>query len=394
VAQFGGFFAYSFVLPFSALYLDADLGVHNPSQLALWTGAALAANGFAMALTTPIWGILGDRFGRKQMVVRSMLGGAVAVFLMGIVQTPLQLVGTRLLLGAFAGISAATAALVVAETPRDKVATALGYLGSSLAVGRTVGPLVGGALAAIFTLRQVFFGGGLLLAIATLIVVFFASESARSHAERRGSMASVRALDRSSRRAIVALVAAQGLIQWTFSSAQGLLALRVLALDTRHATLVTGLAVAVAGLCTVAAGATYSRPLGRVGYRVLAGGAAVLLFAATALLGFAPSDTFLILAMAAVGIAFGILSPSLSAMLGLEAPAEAKATVLSFGATSFALGLAVGPLVTGLVAGTLGIGPGLLSAGAVGLVAAGLLFAWGREPVTAHAAGATTGASA
>jgi len=386
VAQFGGFFAYSFVLPFSALYLHADLGVVDASHLAVWTGVALAANGFAMAAATPIWGLLGDRFGRKQMVVRSIAGGAMAVALMGIVQTPQELVGTRLLLGLFAGISTATAALVISETPRDKVARALGWLGSALALGRTIGPLVGGALAEFIPLRQVFFAGALFLAAATGVVIGFTKESKRTLPERRGAIAAVRGLDRGSRRAIGAVVLAQGLIQWALSSAQGMLALRILALDPGHANFLTGVAVAISGLCTVITATTYSRPLAAFGYRRLAGGAAVLLFAGAAGLGLSPSVFAVMPAMAVVGAAFGVLSPALSGMLGLEAPPEAKATVLGIGATAFALGLAIGPLVTGLVAGVAGIGVGLVSAGVAALVGSVLLFAGGREPAIVPAA--------
>jgi MFS family permease len=380
VAQFCGFFAYSFVLPFSALYLHADLGVRDESALAMWTGVSLAANGFMMAIVTPIWGVLGDRFGRRQMVVRSLVGGALALGLMGLVQTPQQLVGTRILMGAFAGVSAATAALVVSETPPQNAAQALGLLGSALALGRTVGPLVGGALAIFFALRQVFFGGALLLAIGTVVVLLFTRESRRPIAERRSSLASVRALDSDALRAIIVVVAAQGLIQWTLASAQGLLAVRMLGLDQPRATFLTGVAVAGGGLATVVAAATFSRPVARFGYRAVAGAAAGALFLATAAMGFAPSVAVVIVAMAVAGATFGILSPALSTMLGLEAPVAAKATVLGFGATSFALGLAAGPLTTGFVTGAAGIGFGLLSAAVAALLAAALLLAFGREP--------------
>lgn len=392
VAQFGGFFAYSFVLPFSALYLHSDLGVRGESQLAIWTGVSLAANGLAMAAATPVWGILGDRFGRKQMVVRSMAGGAVAVGLMGIVMTPEQLVGTRLLLGLFAGISTATAALVIAETPREKVARALGWLGSALALGRTVGPLVGGALAVFFALRQVFFAGALMLAVATVVVVIYTNESARPLPERRGTMAAVRGLDGRARRAIAVVIASQGLAQWALSSSQGLLAIRVLALDPARANLLTGVAVAVGGVCTVITATLYSRPLAKYGFRAMSSAAAVVLFAACTVLGFAPSIIVVMAAMAAIGVSFGVLGPALSSMLGLEAPADAKATVISFGATSFALGLAFGPLVTGLITGVAGIGVALLSAGCAALLAGILLFAGGREPLSTPAV--TTTASA
>ena len=368
------------MLPFSALYLHANLGVTGESALALWTGASLAANGFAMAAATPVWGVLGDRFGRKQMVVRSMAGGAIAVGLMGVVVTPEQFTATRLLLGLFAGISTATAALVIAETPREHVARALGLLGTALALGRTVGPVVGGSLALFISLRQVFFAGAFMLAVATAIVVRFTRETSRPLPERRRALAAVRGLSPDARHAIVIVIAAQGLAQWALSSAQGMLAVRVLTLDPARANLFTGVAVAAAGLATIVAATLGYRPIRRFGYRATCGSAAVILFCATASLGFAPSILVAVVSMAGVGLAFGVLGPGLSSMLGLEAPAQAKATVISFGATSFSLGLAVGPLLTGLVTSMAGVGVGLASAGFAALLAAILLFATGREP--------------
>ena len=43
-----------------------------------------------MAIASPVWGILGDRFGRKPMLIRSMLGGGITVGLIFLAQTPLH----------------------------------------------------------------------------------------------------------------------------------------------------------------------------------------------------------------------------------------------------------------------------------------------------------------
>ncbi|TMD78479.1 MAG: multidrug efflux MFS transporter, partial [Chloroflexi bacterium] len=56
-----------------------------------------------MTIASPIWGLLGDRLGRKPMLIRSMVGGAITVGLMFFAQTPLQLVILRFLQGATSG---------------------------------------------------------------------------------------------------------------------------------------------------------------------------------------------------------------------------------------------------------------------------------------------------
>src|SRR5256885_8146483 len=106
-----------------------------------------------MAIASPIGGILGDRYGRKPMLIRSMLGGAITVGLIFFAQNPAELVVLRLLQGATSGTVAAATALVAAETPRSRVGWALGVVTSAVALGSAIGPVVGGFAREILRLR-------------------------------------------------------------------------------------------------------------------------------------------------------------------------------------------------------------------------------------------------
>src|SRR5205807_1772568 len=99
------------------------------------------ASGLAMAIASPIWGVLGDRFGRKPMLIRSMVGGALTVGLVAFAQNPAQLVVLRFLQGATSGTVAAATSLVAAETPRSRVGWALGVVTSAVALGGAIGPV-------------------------------------------------------------------------------------------------------------------------------------------------------------------------------------------------------------------------------------------------------------
>src|SRR5215471_15836641 len=59
IASFTGIVGITALIPFVALFLTRDLGVRDPGQLALWTGAATAASGLGQAVAGPIWGVLG-----------------------------------------------------------------------------------------------------------------------------------------------------------------------------------------------------------------------------------------------------------------------------------------------------------------------------------------------
>src|SRR5215210_5467513 len=67
--------------PFLALYVR-ELGVTDPSDVALWAGLVVAAGPIGTMLMSPLWGAVADRFGRKPMVMRAL----IAVCLLQMVQ--------------------------------------------------------------------------------------------------------------------------------------------------------------------------------------------------------------------------------------------------------------------------------------------------------------------
>ena len=180
LGQFSGVFGFSFVFPFLPLFINRELGVHDHRLLALYSGLATGATGLALVVASPIWGRLADRYGRKPMVVRAMLGGSLTVLVIGVVQNVAELIGARFLLGISSGTISASTALVAAETPPHRVGWALGVLTSGVALGRAFGPLAGGLLATFLPLRWAFIGGALFLLLATVPVVVMVKERPRA----------------------------------------------------------------------------------------------------------------------------------------------------------------------------------------------------------------------
>lgn len=386
IAQFTAIFGITFVLPFLPVYLHNDLGVKSDSELAFWTGLIVGASGFTLAVANPIWGTLADRFGRKRMVVRAMVGGGLVICLMAFVQTPQQLFAVRLLLGAVAGSVSASTALVVAETPPREVGRALGIFSSGVAMGRTVGPLVGGVLASIFMLRNVFFGSGIMFCLASLVVIFGTRESMRPRHHAKGSMRRLLSSRDGSAGVRLTMVAIIGLTQFGYASAQGLLVLRLLRLDPAHIQVLTGVAFALGGLATALSASTYWRALKFTGYRTFAILGGLGLAVVVALLAAAPTTALLVAGTAALSLVFGALNPTLTSMIGIDAPSALKGTVLGLGQSASALGMAVGPLVTGVIAAGFGVRTGLLAAAVTALLGMALMFRWGREPRSLTAA--------
>src|SRR3977135_1824366 len=137
-------FGFSFAFPFISIFIHHDLGVPKGPELDLWTAATASISGLSLAIARPIRGILGDKYGRKPMLIRSMVGGALTVGLIYFVQDPIHLFVLLFLKGGPSGTVAAATALVAAETPRNKVGWAMGVVTSSVALGGAIGPVVGG----------------------------------------------------------------------------------------------------------------------------------------------------------------------------------------------------------------------------------------------------------
>ena len=384
LAEFTAILGFSFAFPFLPLFLHRELHIPNGPGLSFWTGIAASATGFSLALTSPIWGRLADRYGRKPMLVRAMIGGGVSVGLMGLSQSALQLTVLRGIQGASSGTVAAATALVATETPAQHLAWGLGILSSSISLGSAVGPAAGGLATNLIGLRAIFLAGGALLVLAAIPVLFLVRESPRRVARTATppAMEVLRLARAGTVGALAVLIVAQGLQQTSYGAAQQLVVLRLLELTgAKPAQFLTGVTFAAGGIATALASLTYHRLLRRTTYRRLLISGALLL--GLALLGAAAAGTppMLIGAFVIASFFSGALIPAFGAMTGLESPAIVQATVFGVASSAIALGFGLGPLLGGIVASAAGIRSGLVVAAAVAFILAGLVGFRAREPL-------------
>ena len=164
--------SFGFGLPFIPFFIQ-ELGVTDPDQLNLFTGILSAAPAITMAVMSPIWGILSDRFGQKMMIQRAMFTAVFIIGLMGLSTNVWHLVILRFMQGLFTGTITASSAFVAVNTPNDRLSYALGFLSSSTFVGYSLGPLFGGLVAEHFGYRVSFFVGSVLMLIGFMVVTIF-----------------------------------------------------------------------------------------------------------------------------------------------------------------------------------------------------------------------------
>src|SRR5438105_4150667 len=175
ITQFFTLIGFGLGLPFLPMYVQ-HLGVTDRPQVALWSGVLSGTAALSMAVLAPIWGMLADRYGRKPMLVRSMLGGAITIGAMGFVSSVWQLELIRIVQGALTGSQAAAAALVAGAAPVNQVGFALGLISMAVQLGNTFGPALGGFSVGALGFRGSFLLGGGMLLIGTLMAIFWIDE--------------------------------------------------------------------------------------------------------------------------------------------------------------------------------------------------------------------------
>jgi DHA1 family multidrug resistance protein-like MFS transporter len=156
-------------VPFLPLYVE-ELGTNTNLSTEFLAGLTYSAQAFTMAIASPIWGALADRYGRKLMVERAMFGGTVILLLMGFVQSAEQLVLLRAVQGMITGTISAANALVAAQTPREHTGYAMGLLQVGMGIGVAVGPLIGGVIADAVGYAAAFYATAALLFIGGVLV--------------------------------------------------------------------------------------------------------------------------------------------------------------------------------------------------------------------------------
>jgi MFS transporter, DHA1 family, multidrug resistance protein len=169
-------------LPYFPTHLEA-LGMTDRNDIALWAGICYGAAPFSAALTSPLWGALGDRMGRKIMVVRSMLAITLFVGLMKWTTSPWELLILRILQGSLSGFAAPSLTLVSVSVPPEDQGRVAGSLQTAMAAGTVLGPVLGAALGPWIGYDNIFLVVAGLALVSAVLVMLWAQEDAAHRGE-------------------------------------------------------------------------------------------------------------------------------------------------------------------------------------------------------------------
>lgn len=139
------------------------VGLYTPNRelQAYWYGLLVVAYGIMQFFCAPLLGALSDRFGRRPILLWSLLGLGLHFLLLGLAPS-LALMLLARIIGGTAGASFSVANAYASDvTPPERRAKSFGMIGAAFGMGFIVGPMVGGLLGSI-DLHLPFFAAGAL----------------------------------------------------------------------------------------------------------------------------------------------------------------------------------------------------------------------------------------
>jgi DHA1 family multidrug resistance protein-like MFS transporter len=335
-------------------YYIQQMGITDTKAVSTWTGAYQAVGAIAFAISTPIWGILGDRYGRKLMLVRAMIATTVVLVLMGLARTPGQLLIMRILQGFFTGTPAAASALVAVGSPRERLAYSLGLVQTAVFIGSSLGPMMGGYVADAWGYRATFYASALLAGIALLVIALLTREPGGSMVKTsQGKLESPLGTFKSMLTAgpLLGLTAMVLVINLSFSLLGPVLPLTIqrLVANPAHLASTAGTISGVFALAAAAAALVVGRISDRLGY-----GRTVLICALGMAFLYLPQGFVTTVLMLGVlrsiqGFFQGGLAPSINAMVVNAAPLEKAGASIGLSSSASSVGTAIGPILGALL---------------------------------------------
>lgn len=345
------------VLPFISLYIQT-FGNFSDAYVQTWSGWIFAITFVTAFLISPIWGRIGDLYGRRKVLIISATGMAVSILLMGFATSVWQLFLLRLFMGIFTGFIPLSQALISIQTPQAIAGKVMGSLQTGSITGTLLGPLLGGVLADTFGYAETFKWTSITIFLSALIVMFGVKElqvkiTNKMEKNSYTSKEVIKHIIQSPVLLVVMLISM--VVQIAHFSIQPILSLYVIELNgPEKIALVSGITFSIAGLGNLFMAKRWGGLGDKHGYiKVLI----VLLFAAGIFYlpgAFVTNVWQLVILRFLLGTAIGGLIPVRIAYIRQKAPISMQGEVLGYNTSLRFLGNIIGPALGGMLAGMFG----------------------------------------
>jgi DHA1 family tetracycline resistance protein-like MFS transporter len=335
------------VFPFWGRMLGAD-----PAMITI----ALGAYSLGQFIGSPLWGKISDRYGRRPVLLWSLIGGALSYVMMAFATDIWWLGFARLFGGLMAGNIAVAFAYVGDVVPESGRPKAMGMLGAAFGLGFIFGPAIGGLLAGDAPVQADFVRVAWVSAAITLVgvmAVYFrlpesltAERRAQTVADGGGPPAAALLRQKPGLIGLILLVliviGSAAMMETTFA----LFADDQLRWTPRQ----VGLAFGLIGIVSVLVQALGAAPLARS-----MGARQVTLLGITAYalgmlgLGLASGGVAVLLALSLTAIGVGIFNPAYQTLVAATTNDADRGVINGLTQGGSAMGRIIGPAVSGAI---------------------------------------------
>ncbi|MEI5989943.1 permease [Enterococcus termitis] len=151
--------------------------ITNPNNQAIVVTLLISVYAICMFFSAPILGALSDRFGRRPLLLCSLLGASVGFFVFGIGGSLGVLFAGRIIEGITGGSISTIFAYFADITPKEQRTKYFGWVSAITGVGSVMGPALGGVLAAKFGYAAPLYFGAMITLLNVVYGFFFMPES-------------------------------------------------------------------------------------------------------------------------------------------------------------------------------------------------------------------------
>lgn len=162
-------------------------------------GLLFATFAATQLVSSPIWGNVSDRIGRKRVLIVSQIGATVGWTMLALAPSIVWVFVARIVEGLSGGNISVTQAYVADLVEPEKRGRAFAYIGATFSAGLVFGPAFGGLLVDRYGFSAPFLAAAALQVLTLLATIFFLPESLSKDEEAKEKVASLRDIAQSMR---------------------------------------------------------------------------------------------------------------------------------------------------------------------------------------------------
>ena len=340
---------FGIILPIFPFYAER---VGASPTIITWTMAAFT---LGQAFAMPIWGRLSDAYGRRLVLILTMLGSAVSYIMLAYADELWLVITSRVFGGLMAGNIATAFAYVTDITTEENRPAGLGKVGAAMGLGFIFGPATGGLLAGAEVETANFVAPALAAAAISLVTmigtIMFLPESLPL-ADRKPLFGARNgppqvSLAEVNRSGLLKLIIAAAVFYTGMSQMESIFPIWAKDMFGMGPRDIGGVFFVLGIIAVIMQGGMIGPLTRRFGEKPVAITAGVFFAIGLASMGLSTESWQMWAALVPFGIGVGLFNPSVSSMVSKTASANERGAIMGRYQSASAVGRIIGPLLCG-----------------------------------------------